>query len=54
MLGEMIVVSSVVTWIAVALKLVKGFSTSISAGREGQLKLRSCERLVKISRPAAR
>ena len=52
MLGEGSVANSLVMWISVVLKLVKGFSIRTGTGRDGLLKARSCLRLAKISRPA--
>ena len=51
-LGDWRVANSLVIWISVVLKLVKGFSIPTGTGRDGLLKARSCLRLVKISRPA--
>ena len=51
-LGDWSVANSLVTWISVVLKLVKGFSIRTGTGRDGLLKARSCLRLAKISRPA--
>ena len=51
-LGDWSVANSLVTWISVVLKLVKGFSIRTGTGREGLVKARSCLRLAKISRPA--
>ena len=52
MLGDGSVANSLVMWISVVLKLVKGFSIRTGTGRDGLLKARSCLRLAKISRPA--
>ena len=47
------VANSLVMWISVVLKLVKGFSICTGTGRVGLLKARSWLRLAKISRPAS-
>lgn len=50
--GDWSVASSLVMWISVVLKLVKGFPICTGTGPDGLLKARSCLRLAKISRPA--